>query len=96
MNRRLFPVRPYQLNDARFDRVCIGIKPFFRGGFQLGNSGLLRAHFVAVKTSTIKKGLGLMANNNGSGKPLESWIWDAACSIRGAQDAPKYKDSFTN
>lgn len=25
-------------------------------------------------------------------KPLESWIWDAACSIRGAKDAPKYKD----
>src|SRR6476661_9274992 len=27
-----------------------------------------------------------------SDKSLESWIWDAACSIRGAQDAPKYKD----
>ena len=25
-------------------------------------------------------------------KPLESWVWDAACSIRGAKDAPKYKD----
>jgi type I restriction-modification system DNA methylase subunit len=25
-------------------------------------------------------------------KSLETWIWDAACSIRGAQDAPKYKD----
>jgi type I restriction-modification system DNA methylase subunit len=23
---------------------------------------------------------------------LESWIWDAACSIRGAQEAPKFKD----
>jgi type I restriction enzyme M protein len=33
-----------------------------------------------------------MANNNGGGKSLESWIWDAACSIRGAKDAPKYKD----
>ncbi|MBK8116101.1 MAG: SAM-dependent DNA methyltransferase [Candidatus Accumulibacter sp.] len=33
-----------------------------------------------------------MASNNGSGKSLESWIWDAACSIRGAKDAPKYKD----
>ncbi|MCX7047664.1 MAG: N-6 DNA methylase [Candidatus Sumerlaeota bacterium] len=31
-----------------------------------------------------------MANNNG--KSLESWIWDAACSIRGAKDAPKFKD----
>ena len=26
------------------------------------------------------------------GKSLESWIWDAACSIRGAKDAAKYKD----
>jgi type I restriction enzyme M protein len=25
-------------------------------------------------------------------KTLESWIWDAACSIRGAADAAKYKD----
>lgn len=31
-----------------------------------------------------------MTNNNS--KSLESWIWDAACAIRGAQDAPKYKD----
>lgn len=23
---------------------------------------------------------------------MESWIWDAACSIRGAKDAAKYKD----
>ena len=30
--------------------------------------------------------------NKLNGKSLESWIWDAACSIRGAQDAPKYKD----
>src|SRR6266404_3659467 len=27
-----------------------------------------------------------------SDKSLESWIWDAACSIRGAKDAPKYKE----
>lgn len=33
-----------------------------------------------------------MANNIGSGKSVESWIRDAACSIRGAKDAPKYKD----
>ena len=29
---------------------------------------------------------------NGNNKSLESWIWDAACSIRGAKDAPKFKD----
>lgn len=33
-----------------------------------------------------------MASNNSNGKSLESWIWEAACSIRGAKDAPKYKD----
>jgi type I restriction enzyme M protein len=30
--------------------------------------------------------------NNAHDKSLESWIWDAACSIRGAQEAPKFKD----
>jgi len=25
-------------------------------------------------------------------KTLESWLWDAACSIRGAVDTPKFKD----
>jgi type I restriction enzyme M protein len=29
---------------------------------------------------------------NAKDKSLESWIWDAACSIRGAQEAPKFKD----
>jgi len=36
-----------------------------------------------------------MAKTNGNSnkvKSMESWIWDAACSIRGAADAPKYKD----
>ena len=33
-----------------------------------------------------------MANNGNGDKSLESWIWDAACSIRGAKDAPKYKE----
>jgi type I restriction enzyme M protein len=31
-------------------------------------------------------------SNHGNGKSLESWIWDAACSIRGAKDAAKYKE----
>src|SRR5512139_2511201 len=29
---------------------------------------------------------------NNADKSLEQWLWDAACSIRGAKDAPKYKD----
>ncbi len=39
----------------------------------------------------------LFENKNGTPdqldvKTLEGWLWDAACSIRGAVDAPKYKD----
>ncbi|MBU3966570.1 MAG: type I restriction-modification system subunit M [Euryarchaeota archaeon] len=36
-----------------------------------------------------------MAKTNGNGekvKSMESWIWDATCSIRGAADAAKFKD----
>ncbi len=33
-----------------------------------------------------------MTQANSTDKSLESWIWDAACSIRGAKDAPKYKE----
>jgi len=33
-----------------------------------------------------------MPGNGQNGKSLESWIWDAACSIRGAKEASKYKD----
>ena len=33
-----------------------------------------------------------MATNGSGDKSLESWIWDSACSIRGAKDAPKYKE----
>jgi hypothetical protein len=33
-----------------------------------------------------------MNNNHIDNKSLEQWLWDAACSIRGAKDAPKYKD----
>ena len=29
---------------------------------------------------------------NNNGKSLENWIWDAACSIRGAKDVAKYKE----
>jgi type I restriction enzyme M protein len=29
---------------------------------------------------------------NHTDKSIEQWLWDAACSIRGAKDAPKYRD----
>ncbi len=33
-----------------------------------------------------------MVNKNLDTKTLESWLWEAACKIRGEIDAPKYKD----
>ncbi len=33
-----------------------------------------------------------MAKTTDKEKTLETWLWDAACAIRGAQDAPKFKD----
>jgi type I restriction enzyme M protein len=33
-----------------------------------------------------------MGKNNQNGKSLESWIWDAACSIRGVKDEPKHNE----
>jgi type I restriction enzyme M protein len=33
-----------------------------------------------------------MPSNGPDDKSLESWIWDAACSIRGAKDEPKFKE----
>jgi type I restriction enzyme M protein len=39
-----------------------------------------------------RKGKSKTSANGGTEKSMESWIWDAACSIRGAQEAAKYKD----
>ena len=44
------------------------------------------------KKSASKKTLTKVVTNNEQDRSIESWIWDAACSIRGAKDAPKYKD----
>ncbi len=33
-----------------------------------------------------------MAKSKDKNKSLETWIWDAACAIRGAKDAGKFKD----
>ena len=46
---------------------------------------------MIIPTLNIKDSMPNNQNNNHD-KSLESWIWDAACAIRGAQDAPKYKD----
>jgi len=47
-------------------------------------------HAAPVKTRAPKAAAA--ASKPAPDKSLESWIWDAACSIRGAKDAPKYKD----
>ncbi len=44
---------------------------------------------TASKRKSPKKSV---VTNQEQNKSIESWIWDAACSIRGAKDAPKYKD----
>ncbi|MGH2506987.1 MAG: type I restriction-modification system subunit M N-terminal domain-containing protein [Ktedonobacteraceae bacterium] len=36
--------------------------------------------------------LALQSDEHLSISDLETWLWDAACVIRGAADAPKYKD----
>jgi len=51
------------------------------------------AQKATKKTATRKKAARKpVTTNNEQDKSIESWIWDAACSIRGAKDAPKYKD----
>src|SRR6266496_1561880 len=49
------------------------------------------AYWAARPRATLMRSCSRSAMSNGD-KSLESWIWDAACSIRGAKDAPKYKD----
>ena len=60
---------------------------------------MARGRKVKEASAVYKVGLGVesvtqaRARDSGTnGKSLESWIWGAACSIRGAKDAPKYKD----
>src|SRR5712692_8264446 len=36
--------------------------------------------------------LALSSNEHMTISTLETWLWDAACAIRGATDAPKFKD----
>ncbi len=36
--------------------------------------------------------LALQSDDHLTISELETWLWDAACVIRGTSDAPKYKD----
>src|SRR5215469_17878120 len=65
---------------------------------------MVRGSIDMATGNSQKIGSRTVASDNGNGqdrpkqkdappdKSLESWIWDAACSIRGAKDAPKYKE----
>ncbi|MER5868476.1 N-6 DNA methylase [Streptomyces sp. NPDC002044] len=44
---------------------------------------------TAVPTAAHRRGRVAAANST---KPMEQMLWDAACSIRGEKDAPKFKD----
>ena len=44
------------------------------------------------KTSSTQTDLTLVEGGELSIKALETWLWDAASAIRGATDAPKFKD----
>src|ERR1051325_8271827 len=51
---------------------------------------------ILQRTPVRRKELILQMSKQNGGiekeKSMESWIWDAACSLRGAADAPKFKD----
>jgi type I restriction enzyme M protein len=40
----------------------------------------------------LRRGMRTGSPTAGSTKPMEQMLWDAACSIRGEKDAPKFKD----
>ena len=50
---------------------------------------------IAARRSPARRGRRAKGNTNGAApttKPMEQMLWDAACSIRGEKDAPKFKD----
>jgi type I restriction enzyme M protein len=65
-----------------------------RGKGRSDSVSMVGAEPVAQQHAQPSNGRKAKATTNGTAKDksLESWIWDAACSIRGAKDAPKYKD----
>ena len=61
-----------------------------RGRGRSDTVSLVGAEPAAKPTTASRNGRAAAAEPKD--KSLESWIWDAACSIRGAKDAAKYKD----
>src|SRR5438876_1833495 len=62
----------------------------------IGERAGVRCRGVDSRTNSIfptaARSATLMPMPPGADKSLESWIWDAACSIRGAKDAAKFKE----
>jgi type I restriction enzyme M protein len=84
-------------DEGRYEEVKAELvaKGIVKRGMGRSDSVSLVGAEPAVK-ATAPAGSGRKDKAGGNGTPkdksLESWIWDAACSIRGAKDAPKYKD----
>jgi len=78
--------------EVKAELVAKGI--VVRGRGRSDSVSLVGAEPVARAAAPASNGRKAKAAGNGTAKDksLESWIWDAACSIRGAKDAPKYKD----
>nr|WP_040442071.1 type I restriction-modification system subunit M N-terminal domain-containing protein [Ktedonobacter racemifer] len=53
-------------------------------------SGSYQAGNMAASQSALP--LTIQSDNHLTISELETWLWDAACVIRGTADAPKYKD----
>ena len=69
---------------------CGDASPLSYIGTRPGDQNADASAHSKIRKKKKNKGNDPMSLNKG--KSLESWIWDAACSIRGAKDAPKYKD----
>jgi type I restriction enzyme M protein len=58
--------------------------------------GVLNADGIQVQDGApnvrLRRGMRAASPTAGSTKPMEQMLWDAACSIRGEKDAPKFKD----
>ena len=77
---------------------CFGFCPEPLGGMGFVPSAIVAAlepsgyHSSRLgKQGRLVAGSRMRSLSNTNDKSLESWIWDAACSIRGAQEAPKFK-----
>ncbi len=59
-------------------------------------SGVLDANGIQIQDGApnvrLRRGMRAGSPTAGSTKPMEQMLWDAACSIRGEKDAPKFKD----